>query len=202
MKIGTSYPLVWPKAWPRTTSSKRLPLLMEARKGLGLPAALKRLQRELEWLGAEDVVLSLDADPRKLRKGAEAADPGAAVYFCVGAQTYVLACDRWQRAGDNVIALARHIRAVAASLEHFGVGTLAQAFAGYVGPPAPGVTARARSWRTVLHVPEGERVTVELVNARYRELAKKLHPDQPSGSHAAMTELNLARAAALRDLGH
>jgi hypothetical protein len=200
MKKATSSPLMWPEAWQRTPAAKRLPFA-DARKGMPLPAAVKRLKRVLEGLGAGQVIVSLNAEPRRLREAVTPQDPGAAVYFSLGSQRYVLACDRWQRAGDNVIALARHIRTVAASLEHLGIGLLAQAFAGYAGSPLPpDFSGTSRGWRVVLHIRSSEGVTVEHINARYRVLAKKLHPDQPTGSHAAMTELNLARAAALREL--
>jgi hypothetical protein len=199
MKGVTSHPLAWPKSWQRTPATKRFPLA-NAHKRMALPLAAKRLKRVLEGMGAGNVVISLDAEPRRPREVTMPNDPGVAVYFSLGSQHYVLACDRWQRAGDNAIALARHIRTVSASIEHFGIGLLEQAFAGYVGPPPPDVSGAARGWRVVLHIRASEGITVEHINARYRALAKKLHPDQPTGSHAAMTELNLARAAALREL--
>lgn len=39
------------------------------------------------------------------------------------------------------------------------------------------------------------------VKARYTTMAKTRHPDMPSGSTAAMAELNLAYEAALKELG-
>jgi len=175
--------------------------LADAGNKMPLPVAVKRLRRVLELLDARHVLISLDVEPGRLDQGRSKQDPGVAVYFSLGSQHYVLACDRWQRASDNAIALARHIRTIAASIEQFGVGLLEQAFAGYGGSPPPDAPGRLESWRVVLHMRASENITVELVNARYRALAKKLHPDQPNGSHAAMTELNLARAAALRELG-
>lgn len=200
MKGARTQPLLWPETWPRTPESKRAPLADTGKK-MSLPVAVKRLRRVLELLDARHVLISLDVEPGRLDEGGSKQDPGVAVYFSLGSQHYVLACDRWQRTSGNAIALARHIRTVAASLEQFGIGLLEQAFAGYVGSPPPDAAGKLESWRVVLHIRASEGITVELINARYRALAKKLHPDQPSGSHAAMIELNLARAAALRELG-
>lgn len=174
--------------------------MADAHKRMALPLVAKRLKRVLEGLGVGNVPISLDAEPRRRREGAMQSDPGVTVYFSPGSQHYVLACDRWQRTGDNAIAIARHIRRVSASIDAFRVGLLEQAFAGYVGPPRSDVSGTSRGWRVVLHIQASEGITVEHIHARYRALAKKLHPDQPTGSHAAMTELNLARAAALREL--
>lgn len=63
-------------------------------------------------------------------------------------------------------------------------------FTGFVALPAP------RNWREVLGVTEP---TKDAVERAFREKARTVHPDV-GGSHQAMSDLNEARAAALREL--
>ena len=60
-------------------------------------------------------------------------------------------------------------------------------------PPPTG----SRPWRDVLDI-KGP-VTREIVDAAYRRLAREHHPDQ-GGDHDAMSELNVAKEQALREV--
>jgi DnaJ-class molecular chaperone len=62
--------------------------------------------------------------------------------------------------------------------------------------PPPG----ARSWRAALDIPVDAQASRPMIETRYRDLAKRLHPDA-GGSTAAMAELNAARDQALREVG-
>ncbi|WP_197535667.1 J domain-containing protein [Sphingobium sp. SYK-6] len=127
----------------------------------------------------------LDGNPRSGQP--EPQDPGAAVYFRLQGKDTVLACDKWDRVADNIAAIAKHIEALR-GMDRWGVGTAAQAFAGYQALPAP------EQWWQVLGVPVS--ATREQINAAYRSLAMKAHPDQ-GGSDAAMARLNAAREQGL-----
>lgn len=60
--------------------------------------------------------------------------------------------------------------------------------------------ARAhRDWRDVLGFPESERPSRHAINKRYRELAKKHHPDA-GGDATKMAKLNTARKQALSEV--
>lgn len=198
------YPLSWPIGWPRTRY--RQPAKFGTRgEGRGfqqasIAVAIQRLQRELDNLRASQVILStnvelrLDGLPRSDR--ATPMDPGAAVYFKLKGHDIALACDKWSRVADNIIALAKHIEAMR-GMDRWGVGSVEQAFRGYEALPAP---SAQRSWRAVLGYTSDDTVKVDEVDRRYRLCAKDLHPDLENGDAAKMAELNAARDAARREL--
>jgi hypothetical protein len=135
--------------------------------------------------------LRLDGTPRS--DLSEPADVGAAVYFTLNGQPRVLACDRWNRVADNIAAIAQHIDALR-RIERYGIGDLNQAFAGYAALPPIGGT-QGGDWRAELGFESGDRLTLEIVEARYRKLLTERHPDR-GGSHESVVRLNLARDAA------
>ena len=165
------YPLTWPAGWKRTPTLQRQRAQFgkveytaggareyAGKSALSVEDAIARLQAELERLGVKDELLStnrrlgLDGRPRA---GAAESDPGAAVYFRIDGvpglsaeQQTCLACDRWDRLADNIAAIAMHIRALRA-IERYGIGTLAQAFRGYVA-----LAPTEYDWRLVLGVKE------------------------------------------------
>jgi hypothetical protein len=135
------YPLSWPAAKPRTPAHRRKPAAFrDAKRQVGVPTAINRLQIELDAIGASGVILStnlelrLDGRPRGDR--AAPFDPGAALYFTLKGREIALACDRWDRVADNIVAIAKHIEALRGQ-DRWGVGTIEQAFAGYEALPAP-----------------------------------------------------------------
>lgn len=72
-------------------------------------------------------------------------------------------------------------------------------FVGFTALPAPGSQAK-RSWRQVFGMAENSSMSAEMIEATYRGLSKKRHPDTPGGSHDQMAELNAARAEALQEI--
>ena len=195
MTKDLSYPLHWPTSWPRARSradakfgQKDYSKSYQTTKRVTISVALDRLQAELDRLGARNVILStnlernLNGAPRSGQ--ADPADPGVAVYFTLKGKDTVLACDRWYRCADNMVAIAKHIEAIR-GMDRWGVGSIEQAFAGYQALPAP------EQWFQVLKVradaPKAD------VDAAYRRLARDAHPDQPNGSHAKMQRINDAR---------
>lgn len=217
------YPLSWPTGWKRTPARERQratfsksesktvessqwrngqQVTVAARKTTTAPInvvdAADRLERQLELLGAADAILStnqaLRLDGRPKAGLADPADPGAAVYFRLSHHDRVLACDKWDRVADNVAALAAHIDALR-RIDRYGVGTLDQAFTGYVGLPAKGET-----WRTTLGFGPEVVVTKDLIEIAFRMRARAAHPDAQGGSHDAMAALTAAKAEGLESL--
>ncbi len=208
----TAFPLSWPMGWKRTTFRSR------ARFSTGKDAsytdssgkyvrrtiqreasvndAINRLQGECDRLGASRVVLSTNVElrfdglPRSNQK--EPIDPGAACYFTLNRRKTVLACDKWDRVADNIIAIAKHIEALRGQ-DRWGVGNLEQAFRGYQALPDP---TAPFNWREIL----GD---VSLLEAEsiFRERAKRTHPDV-GGSPIQMAQLNVAIAAARAEFGN
>jgi len=156
--------------------------------------SVARLTGELRRLGAQvgtevlstNLITRLDGVPRSDQRPPE--DPGAAIYFKLKGQPRVLACDRWTRVADNIAAIAAHIEAIRAQ-ERYGVGSLEQAFAGYVTLP-PAVT----DWWVILGV--SPNATWDQANEAFLRLAQAAHPDRQGGSHEQMARLSEAREKA------
>jgi len=203
----SAYPLQWPTGRPRKTSRKRATFGKKAHNGrwqetksLTVADALGRLQDELDRVGARQPIVSsnletrLDGLPRSGQ--AEPCDPGVALYFQLGGQPHCMPCDTYDRVADNIAAIAKHIEATRA-IDRFGVASVKEMFTGFQALPAPGAR---RPWREVLLFgPEMLRPNRDMVEKRFRELAKERHPDA-GGSADAMSELNAAKAEALKEI--
>lgn len=198
-------PLNWPAGKPRTSplERKRAAFSREPGHAPTVERGRRQLELELGRMGVREFILStnlalrLDGSPRSGQPAPD--DPGAAVYFDFDGKATVLACDRWNRVEDNIRAIVKHIDALRGQ-ERWGVGSLAQAFAGYQALPAPGQHAR-RPWRTVFGWRSDEQgITRKVVHAVYRMLAREYHPDN-GGDPARWHELQRAKADALEELG-
>jgi hypothetical protein len=114
-------------------------------------------------------------------------DPGVAVYFVRKGQQRVLACDKYHGVHNNIHAIAKTIEALR-GIERWGTADmLDRAFEGFSALPAP---QAVENWWDVLGCDRNE-IADEVV-ARFRDLAKKAHPDVAGGSHEAMSRLNQA----------
>lgn len=185
------FPLNWPAGWPRAVSRRDSPFRTKAGKErLSISGAIRRLMPELDRLGARDVIVSCNVRPHLYDQAGVVSDPGAAVYFFVDGAPTVLACDKWDRVADNVAAIAAHVEALRGQ-ERWGVGSRAQAFAGYKALPA---MAPAPPWWEVLGLPPNAKGPI--VKERFRELSRQHHPDRPNGNAAVMAEIAAAYQAA------
>jgi hypothetical protein len=197
MSNPTRNPLAWPTGWPRSTELRNTPFKHHGRD-ITIAAAIDRLERELDRLGATEPLLSsnlkLSMAGVPYSGQGEPKDRGVAIYFKLKGHDRVLACDRYLSCAGNIAAIANHIDALR-RIERYGVGTIEQAFAGYAALPAPDANNRPQ-WRETLGFRHDSRVTVADINLNYRTLAKK----DPGNEHRLL-DLNLAREAALRELG-
>jgi hypothetical protein len=195
---ATAYPLYWPEGWKRTPQWKR----DRSRFGrhLTIYVASQDVLEELRRLGASQTVLSTnlrvrsDGIPYSGQK--IPADTGVAVWFKLGGEQRVLACDRWLRIEENLRAIALHIQALR-GMDRWGVGNVAQAFAGFTALPE---RAGGLAWWEVLgYDPEPENlraITAAEIEERFRKLALVHHPDR-GGNAEKWHELQEARAQAL-----
>jgi hypothetical protein len=165
---------------------------------IGVPAAVARLENEIDRLNGQDATLSTNLRPRIsggiIANEGEPLDPGVAIYFRFKGRATVLACDRYTRVADNIAAIAAHVDALR-RIERYGVGTIEQALAGYRSLPAD----TAAEWRQVFGFAASERVTVEAVQSKFKERASVAHPDR-GGTDEGMAHLNRAREYALAEL--
>ena len=219
--MATAYPLAWPAGWPRTSPTKREggakfkggPTAVAdsnveggyrwvGRREVTFDRARELLAREIERLGARDVVLStnvplrIDGQPHAGSAKARLEDPGIALYFTYKGKQMVMACDRFERIAANMRSLGLAIEAMRQLERHGGGVMMERAFAGFAAIEGP------RDWRRVLgwdH--KNDLPTADMIEQRFRTLAKQRHPDT-GGSETAMAELNAAREAALEAVGH
>ena len=182
------YPLTWPANWPVTAASNRREARFGKRAGrrISVVEGLTRLLREAYRVGATNVVVSTNVPVRKdgspMATEHKGSEPGAAAYFVLSNVTCCFACDKWDRVGDNLTAIASHIKALRDQLR-WGVGTIEQAFRGYSALPES-------FWWDVLGVTAN--ATRKEAQAAYRAKAREVHPDKSSGDHDTMTKLNHA----------
>lgn len=195
------FPLQWPEGWTRTPPRER----KASRFVTGMSRSAKECLRQLEMLGASNVVITSDLPTRRngLPYG-DAADSGIAVWFVWRDVERVMASDCWQRAAENVHAIALSLEAIR-GLERWGASDIVvRAFQGFAqlpsGDPAP---APSRPWWQVLCVQRDnlEPPLAALARAKrnHRMLMKHAHPDH-GGSHESATELNIALREAEREL--
>lgn len=188
----TSYPLSYPMNQPRTDASKRKRANFTTRGRMGSfgysPArkhsvneSARELEAEIRRMGGKEMIISSNLRvktnglPYSSQKQPD--DPGVAVYFKWKDRDLVFACDKWTTVEDNLWAIVKHIEALRGQ-ERWGVGSLDQAFMGYMQLPDP----NARAWWEVLNIPQT--ASNDEIRAAYIKLAKKYHPD--AGGDAVM----------------
>lgn len=193
---ASANPLQWPDGWRRTPAHQRSRAAFKVTPG----AIVDMLFGELTRFRASNVVVSsnlaLTRDGRPYAGPAgELADPGVAVYYSTPKfKEQTLACDKWVSVHHNMYAIARTIESWR-RIERDGASQiLERSFTAFGAlPPAAGAKPK-RPWWEVLGLPsDGVKFfTPAMVEAQYRELAAKAHPDR-GGSADAMAELNVAR---------
>lgn len=205
--MATSYPLAWPEGWQRTPVSRR----RDARYKVSGQAAIEHLLNEVRLLGAHrsSVVLSTnivvrgDGLPYARQPRYMVEDPGVAIYWSTHAfKDRVIACDKWRDVYDNIHALGLAVAGMRA-IERAGASqVMERAFTSFGALPAAASAPVQRPWWEVLGMQEGAIAFVDAVmlEAKYRELARKAHTDS-GGSEDAMAELNRAREEMRRHYG-
>lgn len=188
--MAEAYPLYWPEGWKRSKYRER------SRFQTGFGAARKLLFQELGHMGAQKVILSTNIPLRNdgmPRSGMvpDGADHGVAVYFDRKGKDMVFACDKFDRAYDNIYAIAKTIDAMR-GIERWGASDMMErAFSGF---KALASENPVQSWWVILGI-EATASPAE-IDAGYKKQMRICHPDA-GGSHDAMVSLNLAKEQAL-----
>lgn len=190
------FPLAWPDGWARTRHRRSAQYQVEFAR------ARDDLVRSLGLMGARSIILSMSVPLRQdglpYATFSEPDDPGVAVYFTQHLNgkpvERVLACDVWSKVRWNLRALGHTVEAMRTMQRAGATQILDRAFSAFGELPSSSEAAPVRSWWEVLGFPEAMigALSLTVVEARYRELAAKAHPDK-GGSAAEMVELNLAR---------
>lgn len=184
------YPLSWPEGLPRTER----PATSQFRTSLA--AALKNVRKSLGAFGADSgkAVTEISISSNVTLGEERPRDPGVAVWFTWDGQQRCIAVDRYPKPEDNLQAIHHILEARRTEMRHGGLHVVRQTFKGFTALPAP---PGRKSWREVLGFRADEQLTgTATIDARYRELAGKLHPDKPGGDSERMAELNRVRAEA------
>lgn len=192
-----AYPLSWPAGKPRTPRHKVEYSRFEPGSR---PTEVANIQAEIRRLGGRNVIVStnlrLRNDGMPYARDRAPDDAGVAVYFDYGGGQKCFACDRWRTIEENLRAIFKSIEAIR-GLERWGSKDFVEAaFTGFAALPAPGQQT-ARPWRAVFDMPSDWKPSTAEVTARYRDLAKERQHD-----HDQLTELNLAREAANKEIGN
>lgn len=193
------YPLHWPDGQPRTPAHLRERSIYKVTQD----RAQRDLIRELELMGAKDVVLSTnlrlrnDGLPYANQKRPD--DPGVAIYWTTASGTKVgFGCDRFTRIRCNMRALGLTVAALRAIDRAGCTDVLEGAYRGWAQLPAT-TRAYTRPWHVVLGFDPDATPQRLALRARYRDLARKRHPDH-GGSNEQMSELTDAYDRAKKEL--
>jgi hypothetical protein len=202
-----AFPIFWPAGWARhsATGSRK-----NSRYEVSFGTARNDVLKSLRLLGSSEVVISSNVPVRHdglpYATYTEPTDPGCCVYWVRKGKPQVMACDQWRTVRENLRAIGLALEGLRA-LERSGASQIFErAFTGFAALPAE----TKRPWRVVLEMDvaftNGSRDSLEnakvreVVETRYRKLAKVRHPDM-GGSHEAMLELNAAKTEAYKELG-
>lgn len=190
MTTITPYPLCWPEGVARSRSRGSSPFRTAYAKAIdNVVRSLNGFQKDSN-IKIEHPVLSSNMDlmGRLLNN-----DPGVAAWFRFDGQMVAFGVDRFSDPAANVQAIHHIIEARRTELRYGGLAIVKQTFRSFHAMlPSPS----ARHWSDVLGVPRS--ASAEEINAAYRKLAMDAHADR-GGSDAKMSELNVARDAAMRD---
>lgn len=192
MSSVQAYPLSWPPGFPRAKYRE------SGQFRTGFDTAHANVVRSLKLFAAdsgkklEHAIMSSNitltiSTPQ---------DPGVAVWFVWDGMQICIPCDRYDTPAKNLQAIHHIIEARRVELRHGTLALVRASFTGFKALPAP----PGKHWRDVLALPTDARVSTETIEQAYRQLAAVRHPDKPSGSTEAMSELNNARDTALKEV--
>lgn len=191
--MTTSYPLNWPDGWTRTDTAKRN---SGNRFNTTFDRARRELMRELRLLGARNVVISswlpikANGEPYGAQARRGLVDPGVAVYFTLRKRQMVMARDAYLTVHDNLRSIGLAISHLRGMERHGGAGMMERAFEGFAALPVPD---QFDAWAILGLKPGADRDAIE---AKFRELAKRHHPDV-GGASEAFLSLHKARRTLL-----
>lgn len=205
--MAQAFPLQWPEGWKRTAvmARRRAPYKVTPER------ALTEMIHSLELLGANKRTIIVSTNIPVRNDGLPYAsyripeDPGVAVYWATKSMgERVIACDRWDVVHANIRAIGLAIEGLRAMDRAGATQILERAFSAFAALPAATQAAPVvRPWWEIFEFPEAliGALSLAVVEARYRELAAKHHPDKLGGSQEAFVELNYARDQARAHYG-
>lgn len=191
----SAYPLQWPETMPRAKNREA------GRFKTALSSALGNVRKSLSAFGREsgkeirdhEIVISSNVTLGISKPK----DPGVAVWFMWDGEMRCIPVDRYLSVEANLQAIHHVLEARRTELRHGTLALVRATFQGFKALPAP---PGKKPWRAVFGIEPGAPISAVVIEGTYKALAKRRHPDSPEGSHDAMTELNRAKAEALKEL--
>jgi hypothetical protein len=187
-----AFPLQWPAGWKRTAAGSRKRAAFAKKSAAGMQQltvaeALKRVRSVLQQMGVRDynlivstnVPLRQDGLPRS--GSPEPADPGVAVYWQdtskEGWPRRCMAIDIYNRAADNLAAVAASLDALRAVQRHGGAEILDRTFTGFTAIEHK----TGDHWSDILDCDRN--ASTSEVRAAFMRARSKAHPDNdgPAG---------------------
>lgn len=204
--VPRAYPLQWPDGWPRTAqyARRRAPYKVPPGK------AISDLVWSLGKLGADrrKIIISTNVPVRNdglpYATTSRVDDPGVAVYWTTTKMGEMsVGCDKWDSTDSNIRAIGLSLEGLRAMDRAGATQILDRAFQAFGALPPATVAPVTRPWWEVFEMPEAVAtvLTMPMIEARYRELAAKHHPDKLNGSQEAFVELGIARDQARAHFG-
>lgn len=191
-----AYPLQWPISWPRTK------IKQVARFDTSFARARTQLMRELDLLGATNIIISSNIELRRdglpYANQRQLEDVGIAVYFNLSGEQQCVPCDKWTRTEDNLQAIRKTIEALR-GLDRWGAKEMVNAaFRGFKSLPESTIVTpyQSKIWYEVLEVSPS--ASPEVIKAAYRQKLLKAHPDH-GGSAIDFAEIQKAYKESHRD---
>ena len=157
-----------------------------------------QLLDEIFRLQGRDIILSTNIPVRNdglpYATWKEPEDSGVAVYFDYGKKKMCFACDQYYYVRQNIRGIGKTIEALR-GIERWGASDMMEkAFLGFIQ-----IEDKTRPWTDVLGLtPLATNLDVE---ASFKKLAKKYHPDA-GGTSEQFQELARAREIANKEVSH
>ncbi|RVU01105.1 J domain-containing protein [Mucilaginibacter limnophilus] len=197
------YPLNWPANKPRTAAAERKSAAFnKAGKPVSVAEGVKRVEAELDSytkvgrpyrVPLDTVIISTNLSTgvkgKPLSSLPEPADPGVAVYFQLDGRDYCLPCDKWNRVGDNLAAIAAHINALR-GIERWGVGQQHDVYTGFKALPENASPGNGNHWTLVFGLDAD--AMIDVVKDCFKQMAQRYHPDKPHGNENIFKQVNEA----------
>lgn len=193
-----SFPLEWPVGQQRTAAPQRSrfenktitvckkALVDEVSRMAGTIAAI-------EMVLSTNIPLRQDGEFRADYTKKTITDKGVSVFFERNGKKLCFACDRWQTVEENIWAIVKSLENMR-GLERWGVSEMSdRAFTGFAQIEAP---KPLDIWKVLGFINPIK--NLQVIEAAYKHLSKRRHPDMPGGSHEAFTELQNAYNAAIK----
>lgn len=198
-KTVSEFPLLWPPGFSRAKSREK------GQFKTTLTGALNNVNDSLRKFANDSgkKLESLVMSSNVTLGTNNPSDPGVAVWFVWDGISVCIAVDRYHRVEANLQAIHHIIEARRTELRH---GTLALVRATFQGFRAiPDMSAPKYNWRAVIGVDETEK-DLSVIRRVYKKKAAEIHPDRAkpedkADATEAMTALNAAMDAALKELG-